>query len=613
MSAVVHPALGSQAPVHQAALDRPFQCTKPDCTKSYTRAWLLRKHVKAEHEGIRFPCPHCETVFKYENDLRQHQLRIHQGQRRYVCEANGPDQSDCACGQSFATSSELYRHQRSNKARVRAKRRARQQSAQEVIQLLSSCLQPGPRKDPKQTHASIFEDLSSARDATASIRPRVRSNQRYYSGFAGSPGSQKLRRTSYWAPNGYNQTPLPRQQRISRSLVRSESTSLMELTLYSIQTYVLGSFEAGTWVLDGNDSYYKSSKNLAISSLGSLVDEITSAITILERGDLQVARYQFSRTCRLAKVRLEMEEIPLITDLVKTLVLLYHPGGTRYRKPRQASLDLIIRHFERMAATIYGSAHPLATILRTLQKHLLEEDSGPRLTAVLEKIPLCYEQVLEPYDTLCIWLKLKTMRPRDTGLSEATWELLESCDRVCGFDSYQSWYCLEDMIYWSRISLNSQIVSRLLGTMATRAAKIQNPQLVKSYTTISSYLKMQWCRMQEDWRGAAAVIEHEVIPQELTRYGGSQTFVLGRLRDLEFCLEHVGDWDRLEKIRLWRYSLEKRLFAEEDDDGYGDQYEDGDEDSNASEDEDEHEGDDEDENMGEDEDEDEDEDFDEHD
>lgn len=569
MAVMNHPGpLAMPTLPREDVLDRPFQCTQPDCIKSYTRAWLLRKHVKAEHQGIRFPCPSCDTIFKYENDLRQHQLRIHRGQRRYACVSHGYSRSNCACGQSFATSSELYRHQRKSKPKVRAKARVTERCAQQDIQPLTAFLQPITMDPAKQVYESIFEDPASITDATAFNKAHFKPDEKHDPAPPRVGRSRKLHGPNDTAELPHNDVLLCRQERIAHSIMRFASTSSIELALDSVRTYVLGSFEAGTWVLTKNNSTCRSIKADATPESKTIYSQMLVATRALDDGDFQSAKYHFSHICGLAKAWLEGEEVNLISRLVEVL-LVYCPltaGGDK--TPLQASLGLVTRHFARMAAIVHGSAHPLTIILKTLHKHTTDENPEPGLRMIFEQLLVCHEQMLGPYNSQCIWLKLRIINP-ENGSSAKIWEFLESCDRVCGFDSHQSYSCLQHMIDQTihvqrNYSLNEREVPRMLENMATRILKIQNPQLVKWYTLASSNLKFRWFFVKSDWHGAADTIEHELIPLELKEQGELSMAIVALLSDLEYCLECVGNFDRLEEIRLWRQSIEKGLFAEED-------------------------------------------------
>jgi uncharacterized C2H2 Zn-finger protein len=96
-----------------------FPCSEPGCNKAFTRGTIMRNHVDAEHKQITHKCPHCGKVCRRRNELKQHINRVHLGLRPHVCRADEGSLSGCGCGRSFATSSELCRHQGAVKNKFR--------------------------------------------------------------------------------------------------------------------------------------------------------------------------------------------------------------------------------------------------------------------------------------------------------------------------------------------------------------------------------------------------------------------------------------------------------------------------------------------------------------
>ena len=52
-----------------------YQCEK--CDYQAIKGSHLKAHIKAKHEGIKFPCNMCEYKASFSSDLKKHQRRIH--------------------------------------------------------------------------------------------------------------------------------------------------------------------------------------------------------------------------------------------------------------------------------------------------------------------------------------------------------------------------------------------------------------------------------------------------------------------------------------------------------------------------------------------------------
>ena len=76
-----------------------YQCTYPNCDKTFTRTYSLKAHLRT-HSAIRpYKCSVCSRSFLRKHDCLRH-IRIHTKERPY----------NCACGKSFARQDALKRH-----------------------------------------------------------------------------------------------------------------------------------------------------------------------------------------------------------------------------------------------------------------------------------------------------------------------------------------------------------------------------------------------------------------------------------------------------------------------------------------------------------------------
>lgn len=82
-----------------------YCCMAPDCDKSYTSKFNLKRHVEIAHYKIkRFECLVCHGLYSSLQNLKEH-TNLHYGLKPFSCPQ---------CGEAFRQASQLSLHKRSH-------------------------------------------------------------------------------------------------------------------------------------------------------------------------------------------------------------------------------------------------------------------------------------------------------------------------------------------------------------------------------------------------------------------------------------------------------------------------------------------------------------------
>ena len=64
-------------------LDKSHQCDK--CPKNFAHKFLLARHIRSVHEGVKFSCEQCDQKFTEKWSLKSHVLGVHEKLKRFKC------------------------------------------------------------------------------------------------------------------------------------------------------------------------------------------------------------------------------------------------------------------------------------------------------------------------------------------------------------------------------------------------------------------------------------------------------------------------------------------------------------------------------------------------
>lgn len=100
----------------QRKLKHPATHQCPDCPKSFTRAYILRSHLRTHTDERPFVCTICKKPFHRENDRKRHE-KTHGGERDVICGGLSKSGREWGCRRRFTRPDALRKHFQSEAGR----------------------------------------------------------------------------------------------------------------------------------------------------------------------------------------------------------------------------------------------------------------------------------------------------------------------------------------------------------------------------------------------------------------------------------------------------------------------------------------------------------------
>jgi hypothetical protein len=199
--------------------------------------------------------------------------------------------------------------------------------------------------------------------------------------------------------------------------------------LVSLRSYVLGSLESETWILDRDGYYLVSAKGAVANAVNNCMDSFICAYSLLEMGSFQKAGNFLVKGSAYIRDVLWEEHPSMLTKLFEVIFLLRSGGWIDCS-------NTILNHVSKMAATVLIEMHPLRTIFKCLISFDLEliEDL---LTSAWESLTDVIEQTLgslahDSIESRTDYIR-RIVRGRDPNTAEGQLRsMAEKCKEVHG-------------------------------------------------------------------------------------------------------------------------------------------------------------------------------------
>ena len=256
---------------------------------------------------------------------------------------------------------------------------------------------------------------------------------------------------------------------LSHPLTTPPMLAIPERILGVILDYIRGSFDAGTWVTNGDGSQYCLSTRpieSAFTHLNLLHNQSVLACSLFDRGSFQDAGKALILATARTKNILLAEEPMALASLFKTIL-------ATHRRGRDEIAFAILRHFSAMAMAVLGDRHPICRIsgwLSSMDPSRLDDIIDRCLSSVGDH----FASLLGPMHQSALLTRIESLG--DSGEAEGRLrDLLAKCESDLGlldprtFDVglQLSWRCYKDY--------NDSEAKKLGQELLVRSQKLQSP------------------------------------------------------------------------------------------------------------------------------------------
>lgn len=328
-----------------------------------------------------------------------------------------------------------------------------------------------------------------------------------------------------------------------------------EYMLFDIKNYVVGSFEAGTWI-SSNDAEdcistkYQREDTEDTNLVNSICRRHLTACDLFDNGFFVEARLVLGQTSRDMEEILLMEHPHAMNVFLETILLVL-------RRSRPEVLRIMLRHFAGLAGTILPAMHPLghffkqAVLLDLIQ---LEAVAGVVLRGMADELA----RLLDPMHSTTLdyrltelaWVKDDDCEVVETKLRA----LLRDCESMCGDYNLRTFRILADLAFLFSRQDRYTDMEEMGRTLVTRASQVSPYH----YANDVKYLGLETVALALYGQGKtemAVAKLREAIDVIVNTWDWTHPNILGYLVNSEGWLTELGQYDKAAEVRDERQSL----------------------------------------------------------
>ena len=266
----------------------------------------------------------------------------------------------------------------------------------------------------------------------------------------------------YLAPTVLAETTsrsMPSSTLLSHPATTPPILAIPERILSVLRDYFKGSFEAGTWVSEGDFCRSTKPTKPSLAQLDVLYHQTQLACRLFDRNSFQDAgKTLVSATARIRDI--------VFAEEPKTLICLFQLVLDTHHKERDEIAFAILRQFSAMAMAVLGNRHPICRI-----SGWLSSMDPSRLDDIIDRcsISACdhFASLIGPMHTTTLTTRVNAMY--DSGEAEEKFrELLGKCEIDLGLVDFRTSYvrlilsmaCYNNSKYTEAKRLGQEIVAR---------------------------------------------------------------------------------------------------------------------------------------------------------